>query len=197
MQGLCRRPSQPREKEWGSSLLIEKQNRKERTFHRHSHGDHCLLFFQVVYSYNAFHQKSLLCFILEQFSMLKKSKGRYDRTGLRSRKGEDTCIVTGHSNPRPRGKPCSTRCKTMVLTVKEDGYNFRKAEMNGRLSGLRRSISIFCPAESLCDKSGPNITRLTNLNAISPPTPFPRLLGFFLSVLVLLHAVKSFYRAPG
>lgn len=68
--------------------------------------------------------------------------------------------------------------------------------MNGRLSGLRRSISIFGPAESLCDKSGPSITRLTNLSVISPPTLCPKMLVclvfFFLSVFILLHPVKSF-----
>lgn len=33
---------------------------------------HC--FFRFVYPYNAFNQKRLLCFILKQFSMLKKMK---------------------------------------------------------------------------------------------------------------------------
>lgn len=45
---------------------------------------------------------------------------------------------------------------------------------------------------SHCDKSGPSITRLTNLYVISPPTPFPKMLIFFLSVFILLRTVKSF-----
>lgn len=45
--------------------------------------------------------------------------------------------------------------KCLSLIVTEGCCNFREEKMNGRLSWLKKSISIFCPAESLQDKSGP------------------------------------------
>ena len=43
-------------------------------------------FFRLVNPYDAFNQKRMFCFTLEQFSTLKKSEGQHNRTRLRGRK---------------------------------------------------------------------------------------------------------------
>lgn len=58
--------------------------------------------------------------------------------------------------------------------------------------GLEDPFLFFVQLSHSVIKVAPSITRLTNLYVISPPTPFPKMLGFFLSVFILLHTVKSF-----
>ena len=96
---------------------------------------------------NVLNQKRIVCFILQQSSMLEKTKEGKTEPAQKSW-ASDVCLETGHGHPFLWGRAIVHALQNMVLPAGKAGCNIRE-KMNGGLSWLRKSISIFCPTESL------------------------------------------------